>query len=92
MATRVICDHCGNTISDKKPRKYALLRAPYVTYVQQYAVGGLAGAAGASYGASTPSVNAPIWEVELCIRCDEIWVNRVKNLTATTGEENDVQS
>lgn len=94
MATRVICDHCGNTISDKNPKKYAVLRSPYVSYMampsHQHSLGGLASGLG-SQGVSMPQVNTPVVEVELCLRCDEIWLNRVKNLTAATEEENGVQ-
>lgn len=84
MATRVICDHCGNTISDKNPKRYHVLRPPYTCFVpvQGANLGGIYGAATAV--AST--VDKPVYEVELCQRCDEIWLNRVKNLTIQTEE------
>lgn len=92
MATRIFCDHCGNTIA--KPNIFCY--GPW-TEVQQIAYtaghgasGGLLGAVGA-VGVGGPTVSTvaveKLTQVDLCNTCVSVWMMRVRNLTKVSDAD-----
>lgn len=100
MATRIFCDHCGNTIT--KPNVFCY--GPW-SDVQVLAYGGNSGGAavGSASGGGSGSANwvggtsnhtyqsvAPVLKlvkVDLCDVCVPIWLERVRNLTKASDPD-----
>jgi hypothetical protein len=90
MATKIICDHCGNSI----PRAFVYCFGPYEAAARmmyagqqmaaQQAMAQGIGSTGLTNSLSGPVLNYPapsLSTVDLCQHCQTIWMNRVTNLT-----------
>lgn len=91
MATRIYCDHCGNTCRNPNVFYYGpapLLSPSYQNVQAVYVQGGLLGGGG---GFNMPNPPTPpalqnktsvvIESIDLCDRCVPIWMERVGKLT-----------
>jgi hypothetical protein len=87
MATKIICDHCGNSI----PRAFVYCFGPYEAVTRMMYTGQqMAAQQAMGQGISTAHIYSPsplgqtipsLSTVDLCQHCQTIWMNRVTNLT-----------
>lgn len=88
MATRIHCDHCGNTV---RPGNYEVFTfGPKIAFDMQLhqAMGHMqALQMGQQNVANVGAPRQPIETVDLCTICIPIWATRVRNLTKASDPD-----